>query len=210
VRIDHTAWPFVFLACLPAAAGAWLWPPVGAVLLVLPIAVALFFRDPDRTIPEGSNLVVAPADGRVMYAGDARPHEAPPGDWRQVTVFLSVLDVHINRAPASGRVVRVERLAGTFLAAFKPESYGNTRSEIWLDHGGTTLVFRQVVGVLARRIVCRVRAGDEVATGARIGLMKFGSRMDVFVPLGAELQVREGDRLTAGETIIARFPERLA
>lgn len=198
----------MFLAAVPAALGAWWWPPLGAALLVLPVAVALFFRDPDREIPQGSDLVVAPADGRVMYAGDARPDEAPPGEWRQVTVFLSLLDVHINRAPASGRVLRVERLAGTFLAAFTPESHGNTRSEIWLDHGGTTLVFRQVVGVLARRIVCRVRAGDEVATGARIGLMKFGSRMDVFVPLAAELQVREGDRLTAGETIIARFPGR--
>jgi phosphatidylserine decarboxylase len=142
-----------------------------------------------------------------MFAGEARPEEAPPGAWRQVTIFLSLLDVHINRAPVAGRVTRVDYVPGTFVAAFRPEAYRNEHSEIWLQHDGTPVVARQVVGVLARRIVCRVRAGDELAAGARLGLMKFGSRMDVFTPATAELTVVKGARVRAGETIIARLPE---
>ena len=205
MRIDRTVWPFVAVAAVPAAVSSWLWPPYGHAAWLLPVAVGLFFRDPDRTPPDDSDVVVAPADGRVMFAGPAREREAPEGDWLQVTIFLSVLDVHINRAPVSGRVMQVERRAGGFRAAFRPESHGNTRTEIWLDHGGTTVVVRQVVGLLARRIVCRLAPGDEVATGARIGLMKFGSRMDVFVPTTASLLVSTGDRVTAGETVIARL-----
>lgn len=204
MTIDRAAWPFVALALVPALGLMWVWPWAGAGALLLPLGVALFFRDPDRTPPPG-DVVVAPADGRVMHAGPSRAAEAPDGDWLQVTIFLSLLDVHINRSPVSGRVMRVETHDGGFAAAFRPESYGNTRTELWLDHGGTWVVVRQVVGLLARRIVTRVRPGDEVATGARIGLMKFGSRMDVFVPPSATLTVTAGARVTAGETVIARL-----
>jgi phosphatidylserine decarboxylase len=138
-----------------------------------------------------------------MFAGEARAEEAPPGQWRQVTIFLSVLDVHINRSPVSGLVTRVEYQPGTFLPAYRRESYRNERSEIWLDHEGTSIVARQVVGVLARRVVCRIGVGDRLPAGARIGLMKFGSRMDVFVPRDADVRVKAGDRVRAGVTVIA-------
>jgi phosphatidylserine decarboxylase len=143
-----------------------------------------------------------------MYAGDARVEDAPQGTWRQVTIFLSPLDVHINRTPVSGRVTRVEYVPGTFAPAYKPESARNEHSEIWLDHDGETIVARQVVGVMARRVVCRLKTGDHVAPGARLGLMKFGSRMDVFVPTSATLTTAAGETVRGGETVIARLAVR--
>jgi phosphatidylserine decarboxylase len=114
--------------------------------------------------------------------------------------------VHINRTPVAGRVTRVEYVPGTFRAAYQPGSHSNEHSEIWIDRGGRTIVTRQVVGLLARRVVCRVRAGDQLAPGERIGLMKFGSRMDVFVPRDATLTVVPGVHVRAAETVIARLP----
>ena len=198
--------PFVSIAALPAAIAAVLAPvPVTLALTLLPIGTALFFRDPDRSSPPDPRLVLAPADGRVTHAGPARPGEAPPGDWLQVTIFLSVLDVHINRTPAPGHVLRVDYVPGTSLAAFRSEAHENERSEIWLDSNGTTIVFRQVVGLLARRVLCRIAPGNRLRVGQRIGLMKFGSRMDVFVPTSAVVTVRSGDRTRGGETVIARL-----
>lgn len=208
MRIDSAAFPFVALACVPAGISAFvgpLWLTGG--LLLLPVAIALFFRDPDRSSPSDATLVLSPADGRVMHAGPARPGEAPAGDWLQITIFLSVFDVHINRTPISGRVDRVDYVAGTFRAAFRADSHENEHSEIWIDHDGATVVVRQVVGLLARRVVCRLRAGDTLRAGQRIGLMKFGSRMDVFVPSSATVVARKGDRVVAGVTVIARLQE---
>ncbi len=208
MKIDAAAAPFVAIAALPAVV-ALLAGSIGAgvVLLVIPIAITLFFRDPSRVVAGTAASVLSPADGKVMYAGPARPAEAPAGAWQQVTIFLSLFDVHINRTPVSGRVTRVDYVPGTFHAAFKPDAHANERSEIWLDHDGVIVVTRQVVGVLARRVVCRVREGDRLAAGQRIGLMKFGSRMDVFVPLSAAVHARAGDRVVAGETIIATLTE---
>ncbi len=209
VSIDRAAIPFVVAAAVPAAVAAFVAPAAGAVaLLVLPVAVALFFRDPDRVSPPDPRLVLAPADGRVMHAGAARAGEAPAGDWLQVTIFLSLLDVHINRTPVAGRVRRVDLVPGSFRAAFHSDAHENEHSEIWLDQDGATVVVRQVVGVLARRVVCRLRPGEQVAAGQRIGLMKFGSRMDVFLPLTTTLAVRPGDQVTAGVTVIARLEDR--
>lgn len=206
VRMDRAGLPFVTLATVPALVALLVGAgTLAAGLLILPLLVGLFFRDPERTAPRDSTLVLAPADGTVKFAGPARPGEAPPGDWQQVTIFLSLFDVHINRTPTGGRVVRVEHVAGTFLPAYRPAAARNERSEIWIDHDGEPIVVRQVVGVLARRVVCRVRAGDELTPGARIGLMKFGSRMDVFVPVTAALTVRAGQHVRAAVTVIARL-----
>jgi len=207
VRIDTAAIPFVAIAAVPAVLTAWLGPAwLALTLLLLPVAVTLFFRDPEREPLTDPAAVLAPADGRVIYSGTARPDEAPPGRWLQVSIFLSVLDVHINRTPVSGRVTRVRYVPGTFRPAYRHDAHRNEHSEIWIDHAGTTIVTRQIVGVLARRVVCRVKEGQDLAAGARIGLMKFGSRMDVFVPEEAALAVAAGDRVTAGLTVIARLP----
>lgn len=207
VRIDPAAFPFVALAAVPALAALLFGagPVVAALLLLLPVAIALFFRDPDRVSPSDRSLVLSPADGRVMHAGPARPSEAPAGEWLQVTVFLSVLDVHINRTPVAGRIERVEYVPGSFRAAFRADAHENEHSEIWIDHDGVPVVVRQVVGLLARRVVCRIGPGDTVVAGQRIGLMKFGSRMDVFVPTSASLGVRQGMAVVAGVTEIARL-----
>jgi len=211
MNIDRAGLPFLAAALLPALGllatrrPGWSLPFAG-----LAIFFAYFFRDPERRVPAGVGLVVSPADGRVMVAGPAEPDTSPPGAWAQVTVFLSPLDVHINRAPIGGRVTRIEQRPGRFLPAYRPESRGNARTELWLDHDGQPIVVRQVVGVLARRIVCRVTEGDALATGERFGLMKFGSRMDVFLPTTADLRVRVGDRVRGGETVLATLTPRRA
>lgn len=209
MKIDRSGAPFIAGALVPAA-GLALARRTGwaASFALLGGFFAYFFRDPDRDIPGAPGLVVAPADGRVMISGLSDGRWAPPGEWKQVTIFLSPLDVHINRAPVAGRVTKIDYRAGRFLPAYDEGSNDNEMNEIWLNHDGETIVFRQVVGILARRIVCRVREGDELARGERIGLMKFGSRMDVFVPTRAELQVPVGARVVAGETVLATLPPR--
>src|SRR5262249_52124983 len=158
---------------------------------------AFFFRDPERR-PPGDDVaagrVLAPADGRVIVAGPALAASMPPGAWQQVSIFLSPLDVHVNRVPASGRITAVSYTRGRFLPAYRDDAGStNERSEIWIDHGGQSIVARQIVGILARRVVCRVQQGAVVRAGDRYGVMKFGSRMDVFMPTSAELTVRVGD-----------------
>ena len=207
MRIDPAGLPFIGLAAAPALISAWLGPLWLTLALVsLPIAIALFFRDPERQPPPAAGTVLAPADGKVMHAGPARREEAPPGDWQQISIFLSLLDVHINRTPVSGTVTRAEYHAGQFLPAYRADAWKNEHSEIWLDAGGWTIVVRQIVGVLARRVVCRVKAGEAVSAGDRIGLMKFGSRMDVFIPVDATVLVQAGSQVRAGETVVARLP----
>lgn len=207
--LDRAGWPFIVGAVAVGLVGAWLggrWAALpGAVLTVV---FVFFFRDPERPLPTDQSLIVSPADGRVMAVGPAGS-DAPAGTWQQITIFLSPLDVHVNRAPFSGRVTRVTHKAGQFLPAYKPESGAvNEQSEIWVDHDGRTAVFRQVVGLLARRVVTRVREGETVVVGQKIGVMKFGSRMDVFLPTALAVQVHKDDRVVAGETVLAQWDRR--
>ena len=204
MRIDRAGFPFIAAALVPAA----FLVAVRRYALAAPFAalggfVAYFFRDPERSVPQDPGVVVSPADGRVMIAGPSDGRWAPPGAWKQVTIFLSPLDVHINRSPVSGRITRVDYRPGKFLPAYDERSNDNELNEVWVDYNGRPLVFRQVVGILARRIVCRVREGQAIERGERVGLMRFGSRMDVFMPDDADLQVRVGDRVIGGETVLA-------
>jgi phosphatidylserine decarboxylase len=207
MKIDKAGVPFIAGALVPAAVLAgtrrYAW---AAGFAALGAFFAYFFRDPERVVPTAPGLVVAPADGRVVVAGDADRRYSPPGAWKQITIFLSPVDVHINRTPVGGRVSRVEYRAGKFLPAYKEDAGLNELNEIWIDHQGEPVVVRQIVGVLARRIVCRVVEGQQLQRGERIGLMKFGSRMDVFLPARAEIAVRAGDHVVAGETVLARLP----
>lgn len=206
MRIDRAGYPFIAAALWPAVALSAARRHGWAVPFALAGAFfAYFFRDPDRLVPAAPGLVVSPADGRVMIAGPSDGRWAPPGTWKQVTIFLSPMDVHMNRSPVGGRITRIEYRPGAFLPAYKESANANELNEVWIEADGRTVVFRQVVGILARRIVCRVREGDEVQRGERIGLMKFGSRMDVFLPTDADLLVSVGDRVVGGETILARF-----
>ena len=216
MRIDRAGWPFLTGPLAPAAVLATFGGRRSRLLalpfLLLSGYMALFFRDPDRRCdvqPPDPDDVLSPADGVVMVAGKPQDGVAPEGDWQQVSVFLSVVDVHVNRSPYHGEVVESSYRKGSFLAAYRKESaHRNERSEIWLRAGERTVVFRQIVGVLARRIVTRTGPGDHLAAGQRMGLMKFGSRMDVFVPTDCTLTVHEGQRVRGGETVIARWPGR--
>jgi phosphatidylserine decarboxylase len=207
MRLDRAGLPFVAATAGPALGlclvQQWGW---GAAFAALAAAATFFFRDPERRVPHARGAVVAPADGRVLVAGPSEDAAGPPGVWQQVSIFLSPLDVHVNRVPIGGRVVRIERREGGFAPAYRRDAARNAHTEIWFDCDGTPVVVRQVVGVLARRIVCRLTEGQVVATGARLGVMKFGSRMDVFLPPSATLAVRVGDRVRAGETIVALLP----
>ena len=205
MRIDPAGWPFV-LGALVITALIWLLtgPIIGVPLLIVSGFLLFFFRDPDRVHNALSSAVISPADGRVMVAGAPTGEATPPGRWQQISIFLSPMNVHVNRIPVSGRVTRVEYHPGRFLPAYKKESGDlNERSEVTIDHEGQPIVVRQIVGVLARRVVCRTREGAEVKAGERFGVMKFGSRMDVFVPLDATLQVRVGQTVVGGVTVIA-------
>ena len=204
MKIDRAGYPFIAAAVGPAAAltvfRRYGWAVSFAALGGF---FAYFFRDPERRVPQDPGLVVSPADGRVMIAGPSDKRWAPPGEWTQVTIFLSPMDVHVNRSPVSGLVTRIDYRPGTFLPAYQEGSNDNELNEVWIDHAGQTIVVRQVVGILARRIVCRIGEHDRVERGERIGLMKFGSRMDVFMPTSAELKAGVGQRVIGGETVLA-------
>ncbi len=205
MRLDPAGGPFIGGALIAALLGGLLvgWP-LALVFVALSAFFAFFFRDPDRRISARDDEVLSPADGRVLVAGTPQPGNAPPGEFQQVSIFLSPMDVHVNRIPASGVVTQVSYKAGRFLPAYRADAAtANERSEVWIDHAGRPIVARQIVGVLARRVVCRVQTGAEVRAGDRYGIMKFGSRMDVFVPTDATLKVKVGDTVRGGETVIA-------
>src|SRR5688500_12884692 len=205
MTIDRAGYPFIGGTAALAIAAALTVGSAGAVPLALLAVFFLYlFRDPARDSPQDPSLVLAPADGRVLVAGPADPKAAPPGEWKQISIFLSPMDVHVNRTPVSGRVTKVDFRKGKFLPAYhRDAAAANERSEVWIDHGGVHVVFRQIVGILARRVVCRVQPGSQLKAGERFGIMKFGSRMDVFLPANTELKVSIGDAVVGGVTVIA-------
>ena len=167
MTIDRAGYPFIGGTAALAIAAALTVGAAGAVpLFVLAAFFLYFFRDPDRVSPQDPTLVLSPADGRVLVAGPADPAAAPPGEWKQISIFLSPMDVHVNRSPVSGRVTKVDFRSGKFLPAYhRDAASANERSEVWVDHGGLTVVFRQIVGILARRVVCRVQPGRGAESG---------------------------------------------
>jgi phosphatidylserine decarboxylase len=207
MKIDPAGYPFVLGSLIPAAALVVARRPRLAVPFLLASAGFLFFfRDPERNPPADATAVLSPADGRVMVVGHPEPGLAPPGDWRQVSIFLSPLDVHVNRIPVSGRIAKVAYRPGRYLPAYDDASgVQNERNEIWIERDGGPVVFRQITGVLVRRVVCRAKVGDQVRAGDRFGVMKFGSRIDLFLPPAARLMVSVGDRVRAGESVLARL-----
>lgn len=202
--IDRAAWPFI-IGALVLAAGVWWWQGRLWALpfLVLAAFFVFFFRDPERLVPRDPDLVVSPADARIMIVGNPGPG-APPGQWQRISMFLSPMDVHVNRMPVEGRVTRVEYHPGKFLPAYREDAGTlNEWTEVWIDHHGIPVVVRQIVGILARRIVCRAKVGDVVQRGDRFGIMKFGSRIDMFVPLTARIVSKVGDKVVGGVTPVA-------
>jgi phosphatidylserine decarboxylase len=193
--------PALVLAVLFALPGWW---PVSAFFALLTAAFVFFFRDPDRRPPEDDRFVVSPADGKVVRIDTLPSHPDLPGPVRRVCIFLSLYDVHLTRAPLSGDVRRVDYHPGKFFPAYRDEaSELNESNGIYLTGGRTPLFVKQIVGVAARRIKCFVKAGDTVARGQRIGLMYFGSRVEVTFPPGVTIKAGVGQKVRAGESVIA-------
>jgi phosphatidylserine decarboxylase len=209
MRIDPAGWPFVLIGLVLAIVAAFVaGTGYGLVLAGLTTFFLFFFRDPDRPTSAPDSAVVSPADGRVMVAGTPTGQGFPPSSWQQISIFLSPMDVHVNRLPVSGRITKVEYHPGRFLPAFRAEAGDlNEYTEVIIDHGGQPIVVRQIVGILARRIVCRVKEGDVVTAGDRFGVMKFGSRMDIFIPASATLRTKVGDKVVGGVTVMATLQD---
>lgn len=199
--IAREGWPFVLAAaailllCLTLRL-QW----ASAVALLLSVFVAWFFRDPERSVPEGEELILSPADGRVIEV------RSRPEGGNKIGIFLSIFDVHVNRLPVSGRVAAVEYRKGRFLAAWKTiASDENERCGVLLESGGESVRVVQVAGLVARRIICRLQPGETVRRGERYGLIRFGSRVDIYLPAGAEVTATVGDKVKGGSDVIARW-----
>ena len=207
-------YPFIFGAAAVTAALAFLavkvHPAFGvpaAVSLVLTLFIVFFFRNPERHTPSDEKAVVSPADGRVIYLGTVtEPHTGQRME--KVSIFMSVFSVHVNRAPVSGKVVDGFYTSGKFLdVRHERATFENEQQGLVLETAdGARLVVVQVAGLVARRIVCYARTGDALIRGRRYGLIRFGSRLDVYLPVGTAVKVRLGDRTAAGETVLGILP----
>ncbi len=201
MKLDRAGWPFIAglaAATIALLLSAPIWALIPAALLLFTLN---FFRDPERHTPDEPGAVISPADGRILVANSKR-----------VSIFMNVFDVHVCRSPVAGRVTTVSHEPGRFLAAMKDEaSEQNERTTIVVaSPGGVDVRFVLVAGLVARRIVCRVAAGTPLSVGDRVGIIRFGSRVDVDLPAGAEAAVAIGERVVAGETVVARLGQRRA
>lgn len=197
---DGYYYGFVLLAS--AVVVGWLTKPAWAIIPVLLAGFFMwFFRDPERTIPDVPGAVVSPADGKVT---DISPVTIDGQQYKRISIFLNVFNVHVNRSPVAGVIRGAHYQAGKFLNAMNPDSADcNEQNTITVEYGGQKLLFKQIAGLLARRIVFTKKIGDTVGRGERVGLIKFGSRTDVFIDPSAEIEVKVGDRVKGGLSIIA-------
>ncbi|MEK9629663.1 MAG: phosphatidylserine decarboxylase family protein [Nitrospinota bacterium] len=162
-----------------------------------------FFRDPERVIPQEPNVVVSPADGKVVEIIEENDPLLPDDNYTRVSIFLNVFNVHVNRVPVAGKIVATRYNKGKFLnAASHKASLDNEQNAIVIDTGSTRVLVKQIAGLIARRIVCYAKEGDDYELGERFGLIRFGSRTDIFLPEGSVIKVKEGDKVSGGSSII--------
>jgi phosphatidylserine decarboxylase len=206
--LARPGWPYVlsslFLALVATALDVW-W--LALPLWLAAVFIINFFRDPPRSASVGPGVVIAPADGKVVVIEEVEHSALPGGRARMISIFMNIFDVHVNRAPISGRVLTVKHLPGGYLPADRPQAaLSNERMEVLIDTGeGGVLAVTQVAGLVARRIHCQLHPGDQVQLGQRYGMIRFGSRLDVYLPLEAEVQVELGQRTRAGVTVIGEM-----
>ncbi len=204
---SHATIYLITLALLVIVFYAFL-PFVGICLLFLLIFVAYFFRDPDKIVPKDENLILSPADGIITFIGTSDPPpeiEIKSIDYNKVSIFLSIFDIHVNRIPASGKILSCDYVPGKFInATSNKSSNDNERNIVSIETKyKNTLVFVQIAGLIARRIISDLKIDQEVTLGDRYGIIKFGSRVDVYIPKNINLHVLEGQRVIGGETILA-------
>lgn len=176
------------------------------IFLLLSVFLIFFFRDPERIVPPGENLIISAADGKVITIKPFENLDIIGVGGTLVSVFMSVFDVHVNRAPLSGQVKYLKYNPGKFLPAFKDKaSLENEQIEVGIENNHGRIILKQIAGIIARRIVCKLKSGDSVKAGQRIGMIKFGSRLDLFLPENVEIKVKLNQKVRAGETIIGIF-----
>ena len=190
-------------------ASLWIWPWVSLVFLVLILYTLAFFRDPERLVPSNPSDVVAAADGRITDIIEIDETEVLKTKTRRVGIFLSIFDVHTNRAPIDGRIIYREHRKGLCVDARRPDCSEKNEATTWgFQNPRVTIVVRQLTGAIARRIVAWANAGDELRKGDRFGMIRFGSRTEVYLPLTATVLVKVGEHVSGGSTIIARLPDQ--
>lgn len=204
IPVASEGWPFIFpLAIVTVLLLAFGWQNVGFVSLLITLFVLFFFRDPDRSVPEEKGVVVAPADGKVIVVKDIYEPDYLKQDAKQISIFLSVFNVHVNRIPYGGTVEAVKYNPGRFhVASVDKASLYNEQTSMVIVNGKDKILVKQIAGLIARRIVCYAKPGDTLKTGERYGLIRFGSRVDIFLPRDAELKVEVGDRIKGARDII--------
>src|SRR6266508_4433622 len=208
--LSEARWILAFLALAGVGAG-FVSPWLSMFFLLLIFCTLAFFRDPDRASPTDPSLIVAAADGTVSEIVDMDENEVLKAKTRRVGIFLSIFDVHTNRAPIDGRIVYRQHREGLCLDARRPDCSEKNESMTWaFENPHATIVVRQLTGAIARRIVAWAEIGDELKKGERFGKIRFGSRTDLYLPVNAELLVKTGDHVLGGSTIIARLPKTLA
>jgi phosphatidylserine decarboxylase len=200
-------WPFILGGAAFSAVAGFFWPrwlPLALLGAAFTLFSIWFFRNPDRTPPAGAGLVVSPADGEVIHVGDEPPGRYLSAPGKKISIFMSPMNVHVNRAPVSGRVSSVKYNKGKFHAAMVDKaSLMNEQNGVEiLTPDGRAVTYVQIAGWIARRIVCDVKEGDVVTQGRRVGMIRFGSRVDVYMPMDAQVKVALADRVRAGETVL--------
>lgn len=204
IPIAAEGWPFIIpLTIVTGLLFAFGWRNTALASLVLTLFVLFFFRDPERTIPEGKGIVVSPADGKVIVIKDVYEPVYLKQDVKQISIFLSVFNVHVNRAPIGGSIEVVKYNPGKFhVASVDKASLENEQTSMVIASGKDKILVKQIAGLIARRIVCYARPGDTIKTGERYGLIRFGSRVDIFLPKTAEIKVKLGDRVSGAQDVI--------
>ncbi len=201
--------PFIIpLAVLTILLACFGFPKTAGIALLLTIFVLCFFRNPSRLVPEGKGLVVAPADGKVIIIEDVQLKELVQGSFKKISIFMNVFNVHVNRIPYSGTVKALRYKEGKFISANldKASSLNEQNAIVIVTEQGKEIVTVQIAGLIARRIVCWIREGMQVEKGDRFGLIRFGSRLDVYLPAEARVSVKLGDKVRAGETPLGVLP----
>ena len=206
IPIVKDAIPYLVACGALAIATYFLMPLASAIPLTLLVLIAFFFRDPERKTPHLPSALISPADGRIIEINEVFEEKFLNDVSQRVSIFLSLFDVHVVRSPAYGKVGYLRYEKGRFLPAFhKLAPHENERNFVGIYNSHTKILMSEVAGVIARRIVCYLKEGDTLVQGQRAGLIKFGSRVDIFVPTSVEITVRKGQKVRAGETIIGRL-----
>jgi len=205
IPVASEGWPFIIpLAIITGLLFMFGWKNTAWVTLALTLFVLFFFRDPERNIPEGKGVVVSPADGKVIVIKDIYEPTYLKQDVKQISIFLSVFNVHVNRSPIAGTVEEVKYNPGKFhVASVDKASLDNEQTAMVVNTGSQKVLVKQIAGLIARRIVCYAKPGDAIKVGERYGLIRFGSRVDIFLPKDTDIKVKLGDRIKGARDVIA-------